>query len=345
MMRLKVSNAPYMHTQQTVSQIMRQVLYALIPAILLYVWFFGWGIIINLAIASTVAVSAEAWVLWLRAKPVRATLQDNSALVMAWLFALSIPPFLPWWMSVIGASFGIIFAKQLYGGLGYNNFNPAMVGYAVLLISFPVDMTHWPALSELSGHPLSFWDSVSIIFTGQPVGASSLDALSGATPLDTMKTALRQYHTVHEIKAHPLFGDFGARGWEWMGNAFFLGGCWLIYKRVITWHIPVAVLGSLFSMAAIFFLIDPDRYPSPLFHLFSGAAMLSAFFIATDPVSAATSNKGRLIFGAGIGMLIYIIRTWGGYPDGVAFAVLLMNLAAPALDYFTKPRLFGQKGE
>lgn len=344
-MRLKVSNAPYMHTQQTVSQIMRQVLYALIPAILLYVWFFGWGIIINIAIASAVAVSAEAWVLWLRAKPVRATLQDNSALVMAWLFALSIPPFLPWWMTIIGASFGIIFAKQLYGGLGYNNFNPAMVGYAVLLISFPVDMTHWPALSELSGHPLSFWDSVSIIFTGQPVGASSIDALSGATPLDTMKTALKQYRTVHEIKAHPLFGDFGARGWEWMGNAFFLGGCWLIYKRVITWHIPVAVLGSLFSMAAIFFLIDPDRYPSPLFHLFSGAAMLGAFFIATDPVSAATSNKGRLIFGAGIGMLIYIIRTWGGYPDGVAFAVLLMNLAAPTLDYFTKPRLFGQRGE
>jgi electron transport complex protein RnfD len=344
-MRLKVSNAPYIHTQQTVSQIMRQVLYALIPAIFLYVWFFGWGIILNIIIASAVAVSAEAWVLWLRAKPIRATLQDNSALVMACLFALSIPPFLPWWMTVIGASFGIIFAKQLYGGLGYNNFNPAMVGYAVLLISFPIDMTHWPALSELSGHPLSFWDSLSIIFTGQPVGASSIDALSGATPLDTMKTALKQYRTVHEIKAHPLFGDFGARGWEWMGNAFFLGGCWLIYKRVITWHIPAAVLGSLFSMAAIFFLIDPDRYPSPLFHLFSGAAMLCAFFIATDPVSAATSNKGRLIFGAGIGMLIYIIRTWGGYPDGVAFAVLLMNLAAPTLDYFTKPRLFGQKGE
>lgn len=344
-MRLKVSNAPYMHTQQTVSQIMRQVLYALIPAILLYVWFFGWGIILNIIIASAVAVSAEAWVLWLRAKPVRATLQDNSALVMAWLFALSIPPFLPWWMTVIGASFGIIFAKQLYGGLGYNNFNPAMVGYAVLLISFPIDMTHWPALSELSGHPLSFWDSLNIIFTGQPVGTSSIDALSGATPLDTMKTALKQYRTVHEIKAHPLFGDFGARGWEWMGNAFFLGGCWLIYKRVITWHIPVAVLGSLFSMAAIFFLIDPDRYPSPLFHLFSGAAMLGAFFIATDPVSAATSNKGRLIFGAGIGMLIYIIRTWGGYPDGVAFAVLLMNLAAPTLDYFTKPRLFGHRSE
>lgn len=344
-MRLKVSNAPYMHTQQTVSQMMRQVLYALLPAILLYVWFFGWGVVINIVIASTVALGAEAWMLWLRAKPIRATLQDNSALVMAWLFALSIPPFLPWWMTLIGASFGIIFAKQLYGGLGYNNFNPAMVGYAVLLISFPVDMTHWPALSELSGHPLSFWDSLSIIFTGQPVGASSIDALSGATPLDTMKTALRQYRTVHEIKAHPLFGDFGARGWEWMGNAFFLGGCWLIYKRVISWHIPVAVLGSLFSMAAIFFLIDPDRYPSPLFHLFSGAAMLCAFFIATDPVSAATSSKGRLIFGAGIGILIYIIRTWGGYPDGVAFAVLLMNLAAPTLDYFTKPRLFGQRGE
>lgn len=340
-MDFNTSVSPHVHSELTVSNLMRQVLYALIPGIILYVYFFGWGIVINLMLTSVTALSCEAFILKMRERPLRPFLTDGSILVTAWLLALAIPPLLPWWMTVIGTAFAVIFAKHLYGGLGFNPFNPAMVGYVVLLISFPFQMTQWPALPLLTGYYPNFLDSFSIIFMGHPWHNISIDALSGATSLDTMKTQLKHFHTVHEIKQNPLFGNFGAKGWEWINNALFLGGCWLLYKRVINWHIPVAILTSLFLIASFFFLIDPDTHPSPLFHIFSGATMLAAFFIATDPVTAATSNKGRLIYGVGIGLLIYIIRTWGGYPDGVAFAVLLMNMAVPMIDYYTKPRVFG----
>jgi len=341
-MPFKTSTAPFTHQGNSVSDTMLQVLYALIPGITVYVYFFGWGIVINIILASITALSCEALMLWLRKRPIRPFLTDNSALVTAWLLAAAMPPFAPWWMTILGTAFGIIFAKHLYGGLGYNPFNPAVTGYAMLLISFPVEMTHWPALASLSGHYPGILDSLSIIFTGQPTGGLTLDALSGATPLDTMKTALRDFYVLEDIKQNPLFGDFGAKGWEWIGNAFLLGGFWLIYKRVITWHIPFAILGSLFIISGFFFLIDVDIYPSPLFHIFSGASIIGAFFIATDPVTAAASNKGRLYYGVGIGILIYVIRTWGGYPDAVAFAVLLMNMAVPIIDYYTQPRVFGQ---
>jgi electron transport complex protein RnfD len=143
------------------------------------------------------------------------------------------------------------------------------------------------------------------------------------------------------MAASPVFGNIGGKGWEWIGGGFLLGGIWLIYKKVITWHIPVAMLGALFAIALVFYLIDADTYASPWFHLVSGASLLGAFFIATDPVSAATTNPGRLVYAAGIGILTYIIRTWGGYPDGVAFAVLLMNMTAPTIDYYIRPRVFG----
>jgi len=342
MMQFKTSTAPFTHQpNNSVPEIMRQVLYALIPGIMVYVYFFGWGIVVNILLCSITAIACEALMLWLRRRPLRPFITDNSALVTAWLLALALPAFAPWWIAVLGTAFGMIFAKHLYGGLGYNPFNPTVTGYVMLLIAFPVEMTHWPALASISGHFPGIVDSFSIIFTGQPTGGLTLDALSGATPLDTMKTQLRHFYTVDEIKQNPLFGDFGAKGWEWIGNAFFLGGCWLIYKRVISWHIPVAVLGSLFIISSFFFLFDPDIHPSALFHLFSGAAIIAAFFIATDPVTAATSNKGRLFYGAGIGLLIYVIRTWGGYPDAIAFSVLLMNMAVPIIDYYTQPRVFG----
>lgn len=340
-MQFNTSPAPFLHQGTSVPQIMRQVLYALIPGIAVYVYFFGWGIVVNILLASVTALSCEALMLWLRQRPLRPFLTDGSALVTAWLLASALPPFIPWWMTVLGTAFGIIFVKHLYGGLGYNPFNPAVAGYVLLLISFPLKMTQWPALASLSGHFPSFIDSFSIIFIGQPTGGLSLDAFSGATPLDTMKTGLSQFSTVEEIMQNPLFGSFGAKGWESIGGTFFLGGCWLIYKRVISWHIPVAVLGSLFIVSSFFFIMEPELYPSPLFHVVGGSSILCAFFIATDPVSAATSNKGRLFYGAGIGILIYVIRTWGGYPDGIAFAILLMNMAAPTIDYYTQPRVFG----
>ncbi|EIJ42848.1 electron transport complex, RnfABCDGE type, D subunit [Beggiatoa alba B18LD] len=336
-------SAPYAHAPTHVSQIMRQVLYALLPAISIYVWFFGWGIVINLFIASLTAITVESLMLWLRGYPLRLFLNDSSALVMAWLLAFALPPFTIWWMTILGVAFGLIFAKHIYGGLGNNPFNPAMVGYALLLISFPADMSRWPSVNALLEHYPTFTDSLSLSFYGQSLSGFTVDAITGATPLDTMRIGLGQLRSVTEVKDNPLFGIFGAKGWEWISLTVLLGGCWLLYRKIISWHIPVGVLAGLFTLASLFYFINPNHYPSPLFHLFSGATMLCAFFIATDPVTAATSDKGRLIYGICIGCLIYIIRTWGGYPDGVAFAVLLMNMAVPALDYVTQPRVFGEK--
>ncbi|ALG66541.1 electron transport complex subunit RsxD [Beggiatoa leptomitoformis] len=338
-----LQSAPYVHAPTSVAQVMRYVLYALLPAISVYVWFFGWGVVVNILIASLTALWVESLMLWLRACPLRPFLQDNSALVMAWLLAFALPPFTVWWMTVLGVAFGLIFAKHVYGGLGNNPFNPAMVGYALLLISFPADMSRWPSVYALTEHYPTLADSFSIIFYGQSISGFTVDAITGATPLDSMRIGLGQLHPVSEVKNNPLFGLFGAKGWEWVSFSVLLGGCWLMYKKIIGWQISLGVLGGLFTLASVFFFISPEHYPSPLFHLFSGASMLCAFFIATDPVSAATSNQGRFIYGVGIGCLIYIIRTWGGYPDGVAFAVLLMNMTVPALDYLTRPTVFGEK--
>lgn len=339
-MTLSTPTSPHGHAGGSVRLLMRHVLLALLPGIAIYVWFFGWGVVVNALLAVAVALVAEAGMLAARGRPLRIFLTDGSAVVTAVLLALALPPVAPWWVTVVGSAFAIVVAKQLYGGLGYNPFNPAMAGYVVLLISFPREMTLWPLADVVSGHYLGLMESLRIVFAGAPAG---LDALTGATPLDLMKTQLGLNQTVAEVWASPIFGDFGGRGWEWLGNGFFLGGLWLLYRRVITWHIPVAMLGSLFLVSLVFSATDPGSHPSPLFHLFSGGAILGAFFIATDPVSAATTSRGRLLYGAGIGVLTYVIRTWGGYPDGVAFAVLLMNMAAPTIDYYTQPRVFGHE--
>ena len=332
--------SPHRHAPVSVRGIMRQVLVALVPGIALYVWFFGWGVVVHMVLAVAVALAAEAGMLAARRRPLRPFLGDGSAAVTAVLLTLALPPLAPWWITVIGVGFAIVVAKHLYGGLGYNPFNPAMVGYVLLLVSFPREMTVWPLPAMVSGYHPGFLESVSIAFLGPgPVGA--WDTITGATPLDYMKTQLGLNQMVGEVRVHPLYGDFGGKGWEWLGNAFLVGGLWLIYRRVITWHIPVAMLGSLFLMSLLFTATDPGSNPSPLFHLFSGGAILGAFFIATDPVSAATTPRGRLVYGAGIGVLTYVIRAWGGYPDGVAFAVLLMNMAVPTIDYYTRPRVFG----
>lgn len=342
-MLFKTSPSPYMHYPVSVSYLMQQVLYALLPGFATYIYFFGWGLLVNLCIASVTALTSEALMLWLRARPLRPFLTDGSALVTAWLLVSALSPLVPWWITFLGTAFAIIIVKHLYGGLGYNPFNPAIAGYAMLLISFPMEMSRWPTLSSLSGYHPGILDSFSLSFTGHPLNALTLDALSSATPLDTMKTSLKQFYTIQEIKQHPIFGYLGAKEVEWIITAYFLGGCWLLYQRVITWHIPVAVLGSLFIISGLFFLSDSSIYPSPLFHLFTGGAVVGAFFIATDPVTAATSNQGRVVYGIGIGVFLYIIRTWGSYPDGVAFAVLLMNMAAPMIDYYTQPRVFGHQ--
>ena len=323
------------------SSVMMTVVYALLPGIVVYAWLFGWGVVVNLALTVITAVVTEAVMLKLRQKPLAMFLGDGSVVVTALLLGLALPPLTPWWIPVLGTAFAVVFAKHIYGGLGYNPFNPAMVGYVMLLISFPRELTAWAA--PAAEHGLGLGQSLGVVFLGQLPGAMTLDALTAATPLDYLKTQLGLDHRVGEIiaGAPERFGMLAGQSWEWINLAFLAGGLWLIYRRIISWHVPVGVLGGLAGMSLIFFIIDPNTYASPVFHVFSGGAVLGAFFIATDPVSGATTVRGRLLFGVGVGVLTFIIRNWGGYPDAIAFAVLLMNMAAPTIDYYTQPRVFG----
>jgi electron transport complex protein RnfD len=336
-----MSRSPYIVEKTSVSIVMLKVLIALVPGIFAYVWIYGSGILVSLLIASVTALASEALVLKLRKRPIMPFLLDGSALVTAWLLALALPPLAPWWLVVVGTLFAIVIAKQLYGGLGYNPFNPAMIGYAVLLISFPVIMTQWPAPLELAQAHLSFMDHLHYIFGHALPDGVKIDAISSATPLDYLKTQLTLQHNVADISQASIFGQFGAKGGELVIGAYLLGGLYLLQQRIISWHIPVAFLATLAVMAGAFHLADPAHYAGPLFHLFSGAAVFCAFFIATDPVSGPTTPNGKLIFAAGVGALTYLIRVYGGYPDGVAFAVLLMNICVPLIDAYTQPRVFG----
>lgn len=332
-----IQSSPHLPVANSVSIVMMKVLIALLPGTACMAWIFGWGVLLNIAIAALTCIVSEAVMLQLRGKPVATTLLDGSALVTGILLALALPPFAPWWIPVIGALFAIVIAKQLYGGLGYNPFNPAMTGYVVLLISFPLEMTLWPHPEVRTG----LFEALAITFTG--TFPEHLDAMTMATPLDTIKTRLGLGETLDVIRTGPLFGHIAGAGWEWVNLWFLIGGLWLLQIKVIEWRIPLGVLGGLFLMALIFYFSGEAVYSSPQLHLFSGATMLCAFFIATDPVSASTTPRGRILFGLGVGVLVYIIRTWGGYPDGVAFAVLLMNMTAPVIDHYTQPRVFGHK--
>lgn len=323
---------------------MRQVIYALLPAIAVYSIFFGIGIIINCLIASAVAAGTEVVALLLRRRPVEPFIKDNSAIVTAILLAFCLPALTPWWVTATGSFFAIAVAKHLYGGLGYNVFNPAMAGYVVLLVSFPEAMSHWtaPDIGDIDYPSPTALTTLGFALTGALTDGMTIDAITRATPLDAVKTELGMMRTIDEIRTNPLFGDFGGRGWEWINSIIALGGFWLFYKGIIRWHVPAAMLGALLVMAIFASILDSSRYPGPAFHLFSGGTLLCAFFIATDPVSGATTNAGKLIFGAGVGILTYIIRTWGIYPDGIAFAVLLMNMAAPLIDRYTRPKVYGR---
>lgn len=340
-MTASIISSPHVARANRVDGVMLQVLAALVPGILVMALLFGWGVLINIALAVVFAVVIEALFLLMRRRPILPAISDLSAVVTAVLFAISIPPALPWWLTLIGMLFAIVLVKQLYGGLGYNPFNPAMAAYVFLLVSWPVAMTTWLPPSMLAEHSLSLNDSLQLILSGVVPNGLDWDAISAATPLDAMRTQLDEHISMATIHQDPLWGLVGGRGWEWVGLAFLLGGAYLLWRRTITWHIPAAMLASLGTLATVFWIIDPSTHPSPFFHLFSGAAMLGAFFIATDPVTASTTRRGQLIYGVLIGATVFVIRTWGGYPDAVAFAVLLMNIAAPTIDYYTQPRVFG----
>jgi len=333
------STPPYLLQNASVQRVMLLVLAALLPGVAAYVWLFGAVILIQIALASLTALTAEAAMLKLRSKPPGLFLADGSALVTAWLIALSLPPLSPWWLTVTATLFAIVIAKHLYGGLGQNPFNPAMIAFAVCIVSFPALMSQWPA-ADLQA---SLADRINLVFGGQ----RTIDAVSGATPLDTLKTALKLAEgtaSVTAIRADTdVFGTVAGRGWEWIAAAYLLGGLFLWSRRIFTWHAPLAFIGGLGAIAGALWLYDATHFANPLFHLFSGGAMLGAWFIVTDPVSGCTTPKGKLIFGFAAGALACLIRIFGGYPDGVAFAVLLLNICVPLIDHYTQPAIFGMK--
>ena len=350
-MVFRIASSPYTHNQRQTSRIMLLVVLATVPGIAAQLWFFGWGTLLQIILAGVSALAAEALVLRLRKQHVGAILADNSALLTGLLLAVSIPPLAPWWMVVLGTVFAVIIAKQLYGGLGHNPFNPAMIGYVVLLISFPVQMTSWLPPFEIAKTVPGLMDAVQIIFTGHAATGHTMDSLrmgidgiSQATPLDTFKTSLHAGHPVDEILKSSIYsGVLAGAGWQWVNLGYLLGGLFLLWQKTIRWHIPVAFLISLTVCSTLGWIFSPQSLASPQLHLLSGATMLGAFFILTDPVTASTTNNGRLIFGALAGLLVWLIRSFGGYPDGVAFAVLLANITVPLIDYFTRPRVYGHR--
>lgn len=336
-------SSPFITTPTSVNQIMLRVLLALIPGIALYVWYFGPAILVSITLASITALATEAVMLKLRDRPLKPFLSDHSALLTAWLLALSIPPLAPWWLVVVGTAFTIVVAKHLYGGLGSNAFNPAMIGYAVLIISFPAHMTHWLTPHALGGIELDFAQQLSYIFHGTLPAGLTLDAVTMATPLDTLKTQLHLGLSVSEIRDMPIYGRLAGQGSEMVALGFAIGGLYLLFTRIISWHLPLVYLGTLFAVAGLFHVFDPAHYATPLFHWFSGAAMIGAFFILTDPVTSPTTAKGKVIFAAGAALLTYLIRVFGGFPDGMAFATILMNICVPLIDLYTQPKVFGKK--
>lgn len=342
-MKFELAGAPHLPPTTTVAGVMRQVLYALVPAIAAHWWYFGWGIVFQIALAVGFALLFEAAMLKARQRPIRVFLSDYSAVVTGVLFALCMPPLAPWWIAAIGMLFAIVIAKHLYGGLGYNLFNPAMVGFAAVIIAFPIDLSNWLIPRSLSPGLPGAGETAWAILTGSLPAGLSWDAISQATPLDALRSGVQDQLLVTEIRQDPIFGDFGGRGWEWIANWYAIGGLWLIYKRVISWHVPVAVLVTVIALSTPMWLFGPDTNPSPPQHIFSGALVLAAFFIATDPVSGCSTLRGKLIFGAGVAIFTLAIRRFGGFPDGVAFAVLMMNMFAPLIDRYTRPRTYGHR--
>jgi electron transport complex protein RnfD len=342
--------SPHQRTRRRTPDIMKMVIYALVPGIIVHSYFFGLAIYVQLTLAIISGLIAEALFVGLRKRPIKNSLNDYTAVVTAVLLAISIPSLAPWWVIVIGTVFSIIVVKHLYGGLGQNIFNPAMAGYVLLLISFPVQMTAWLPIQSMQAFPVTFNDIIYLIFTGYSVDGytvtqikTSVDGFTMATPLETIRNALHAGQTISETLKTSLFSFQSLQGSQWVNLAFLAGGLVLLQRQVIQWYIPISFLIGITVFSFIPFASNPDLYASPFYQLFSGATMLGAFFILTDPVTASTTVKGRIVYGLLCALLVIVIRNWGGYPDAVAFAVLLANMCVPLIDYYSKPTVYGRK--
>ncbi|RAU21574.1 electron transporter RnfD [Paramagnetospirillum kuznetsovii] len=343
-------SGPFTHGTNSVQLTMVTVLAALAPATLFNLYLFGWPAIFLFCVTMASCMAAEAACIRIAGGDPSRALSDGSVMITGWLLALSLPPWAPWWVATVASVFAVCLAKHAFGGLGQNVFNPAMVGRVVVLVSFPLQMTTFvPAKPLFSAQAPSFAESLHVTF-GKAV---SLDGISAASQLGLIKTELSRGIPVSQSMAHlPSLSDMmlgfhpGSMG-ETALPLILLGGLFLMWRKVISWHVPVAMLGTLFLLGTLFNAMDPARHASGWFHLISGASFLGAFFIATDYVTSPVSKSGQLAFGIGVGLLTWIIRTYAGYPEGVAFAVLLMNALTPILDQHFRPRVFGRtrKGE
>ncbi len=322
---LTVSPSPHIHSGESIHKIMYRVILALIPALVWSVFVFGIDALRVTLIAVAACVVFE-YVIQKYAMRITPSVGDGSAIITGVLLAFNVPATLPWWIILIGALVAIGIGKLSFGGLGQNIFNPALVGRVFLLISFPVQMTSWPVNKQ-----------------------AGIDGVTSATPLGLIKETLKSGQPLSETMGDLpgtmdlLLGNIGGSLGEVSAILLILGGIYMLFRKVITWHIPVSVLGSIALFSGFLWLINPEMYMNPVFHLLTGGAMLGAIFMATDMVTSPMTGKGQIIYGMGIGLITIAIRTWGAYPEGVSFAILLMNAVVPVINSYVKPKQFGGK--
>ncbi|MGR9086105.1 MAG: RnfABCDGE type electron transport complex subunit D [Gammaproteobacteria bacterium] len=341
-MSIKPVSGPHVTAVRSVDRIMLKVILALLPAAVCGILLFGWPALYLCLLAMISALLFEIVCVKLKGQYALPCVRDGSAVLTGLLVAMSLPPWAPWWIGVLGSAIAILLGKHVYGGLGQNPFNPAMLARVALLIAFPVEMTTWVDLKPLPIGPDPI-ESLKITFSG----LSPTDAVTGATTLGALKTGFSQQQTLPSLLA-----DYSAIpafvGWERgsLGETstllLLLGGLWLMRQGIIQWYIPLSLLGTIAVLSTVFHFLDDRIFMNAWVHLNSGALMLVAFFIATDYVTSPNTPMGQLIFGAGCGLLIFVIRTFGGYPEGTGFAILLMNATTPLIDHYIRPRIYGR---
>ena len=313
--KLIISPSPHIHGGDSIEKNMRGVILALMPALLVGFYFFGFGALI-VTLTSVISCVLFEYLIqrfMLKTKP---TIHDGSAIVTGVLLAMNLPANIPFWMVILGALFAIGVAKMSFGGLGNNPFNPALAGRVFLLISFPVAMTTWPVPSPLS--------------------ITYLDAATGATPLSTLKGSHAEIPQFLDL----LTGNMGGSLGEVSAVAILLGLVYLLVRKIITWQIPVSILLTVAVFTGILYLANPEEFASPTFHLLTGGLMLGAVFMATDYATSPMNKRGMVIYGVGIGVITVVIREFGAYPEGVSFAILIMNAFTPLINHYIKPRRF-----
>lgn len=324
---LTVAPSPHLHSGESVQRLMNGVLIAMVPALAASFWAFGLGAVFVTLVAVLSSVFFEFIITkyLLQRQP---TIMDGSAVITGVLLAFNVPSNLPWWIIIVGSLVAIGVGKMSFGGLGNNPFNPALVGRVFLLISFPVQMTSWPVAFESR--------------------LQLTDATTGATALGFIKEGLNAGKPLSDLMAEVpsylqmFLGDMGGSLGEISALALLIGFIYLLIKKVITWHIPVTMLATIALITGILWLINPEKFADPLFHLLTGGALLGAIFMATDYVTSPMTHKGMIIFGIGIGVITVVIRVFGSYPEGVSFAILIMNGFVPLINKYVKPKRFGK---